>query len=173
MRYARVPESIYRDQRISNGQLRVLVCLIGFADRDGGCNPSLRAIAGELSRTRATIRHHLQKLVELRVITRDPRPRKDGSRGANRYTIPDLRYVAAGEMPAPERPAAVFQKDANHGGDRPAAGAQQPSLLLPLAGGRRAGTRRANGKIVAAEQHGRGLSLSTARALAEMKGWAR
>src|SRR5437868_10553203 len=96
MRFAWVDESICRDRRISNAQFRVLVCLIGYADRDGYCNPSVRVIAGELSREKSTIRHHLNRLVELGVITRDPMPRKDGSRGANRWRQSVLRLGAQG-----------------------------------------------------------------------------
>jgi hypothetical protein len=59
MRFARVPGSIYRDRRIPHAVFRVQVALIGFADRQGWCNPSVGTIAGEIGRTRSTIRHHL------------------------------------------------------------------------------------------------------------------
>jgi hypothetical protein len=106
MRFARVAESIYCDPRISLGQFRVLVNLIGYADRDGACNPSLRKQANDLGRTRSTVRHHLRGLVELRVITSDPMPRRDGSRGANRYTIPAVRELAIDDLQAAVQPAA-------------------------------------------------------------------
>ncbi len=143
MRFARVDETICRDRRISNAQFRVLVGLLLHANRDGYCNPSVRVMAGELGRTRPTIRHHLKALVELGIITRDPQPRKDGSRGANRYRI---LYIAGHEAdPAPADRAAAqhfapgesLPDAATVAADqRPPSGVTHPALLLPFDGGR-------------------------------------
>jgi GntR family transcriptional regulator len=142
MRHAWVPEGIWGDRRISNAQFRCLVCLLGYADKDGYCYPSVRTIARDLSRTRSTIRHHLNALVELGVITRDPMPRKDGSRGSNRYCVARLRCVSPDlrtpDSPAPaEQPAAAAATDRQPMRRPDRATAEQPALLLPLNGGQR------------------------------------
>ena len=164
--YARVPESIYTDPRISPAQLRVLIHLIGYADRDTGvCFPSLRELAhGKkgrrgLGRTRSTIRHHLRGLVELGVITRDPMRRKDGSCGANLYTIPAVRQLTIELLQAAVRPAATATPEEKSRpipatGKRTSSGAGAPAdaetiashqieILLPLQGGRPQRERRA------------------------------
>jgi hypothetical protein len=125
------PRGIWGDRRISNAQFRCLVCLLGYADQSGYCNPSLRVMARDLSRTRSTIRHHLNGLVVLGIITRDPMPRRYGSRGANRYCVARLRCVATDPVPADQPTVAAA---ADH---TPPTPVTQPALLLPRNGGNR------------------------------------
>jgi hypothetical protein len=163
MRFAWVHESICRDRRISNAQFRTLVCLISHADKSGYCYPSVGVLAHELSRTRSTVRHHLNGLVELGVITRDPMPRKDGSRGANRYCVAQLRYIEPEPAPAYE-PAAE---------EAPPSRVIQPALLLPLNGGRRTAARPDNRKTPPPARRARRADLIAATGLAQINGWAR
>jgi DNA-binding transcriptional ArsR family regulator len=169
MRYAWVPESIYRDRRIPGAALRVVICLLGHADKDGYCNPSVGELARELGRTRSTIRHHLKTLAELGHITREAMPRKDGSRGANRYCVLARREVV-NQAPA-DRPAAAVAG----GRQSMRRSEQQPTLLLPFNGRRRDAGRANDTTPPPPPARGRraGLSLSVATALAEMKGWAK
>ena len=154
MRHAWVPEGIWGDRRISNAQFRCLVCLLGYADESGNCYPSVGVMARDLSRTRSTIRHHMNGLVELGLITRDPMPRKDGSRGANRYCVARLRCVATEPAPA-DQPAATAadgrfrppEKDGGRQNQTPPSRVMQPALLLPLNGGSRRSASRPERKI--------------------------
>jgi hypothetical protein len=174
MRWARVTESVCR-LPISNAQHRVLICLMTYADHETGyCYPSVGTIARELSRTRSTVRHHLNGLVESGVITRDPMPRKDGSRGANRYCVARLRYIE----PAPaHQPAAAQFRPLEKDDDRKDDRIIQPALLLPINGGtrhRKDDVRRIEGRRIRPQrQHRAGLSLNVQTALAEMEEWGR
>jgi hypothetical protein len=120
-----------------------------------------------MGRTRSTIRHHLNALVERGYITRDPMPRKDGSSAANRYCIALLGRLEPAAAP-------VHQHAAAAAGDRPQrSGAQQPSLLLPLDGGkRRTAGGRSDRRTPPPARRSR-ADLMAAAALAENGGWAK
>jgi hypothetical protein len=167
MRHARVPESVICDRNIPDAAFRVLVCLADFADNDGFCYPSVRTLAHDLGRTRSTIRHHLNRLVELGRITREPRSRSDGSRGANRYCVVALRRCTEPDAaPADQHAAAAA-------GDQPQrSGANQPSLLLPLNGGNRRTAGGRSGRNTPSPARRRRAGLIAATALAEIPGWA-
>jgi hypothetical protein len=164
MPYAKLDKSLCRDRRISNAQFRVLANLCTYANDDGFCWPSMRQQARDLHRTPATIRHHLNGLVELGVITRDPRLRKDGSRGANRYWVPRPRYAAAEPAPA-DQPAA-----SGSGEQQSPTTLYQPSLLLPQNGAKRR-TERVNGKMLPPRRRRADLIAQTG--LAQMGAWAK
>jgi DNA-binding transcriptional ArsR family regulator len=182
MRHARVSESVCRDRRISNAQFRVLALLLSYADQDTGhCHPKVGTLAGELSRTRSTIRHHLNRLVELGLITRDPMLRPDGSRGANRYRVLCVLGHEADPPPADRHAAQHFAPGdplpdaaATGAGDWPSTKrAQQPALLLPLNGGQRTASEPGRKTFPSARPRRAGLSLNVQRALAQMEGWGK
>jgi hypothetical protein len=164
MRWAKVTESVCR-LPISNAQFRVLICLMTYADdKTGYCYPSVGEIARERNRTHSTIRHHLNALVELGVITRDARPRKDVSQGANRYCVARLRRFETEAAPV-NQPAAAEQP--------PMRRAEQPALLLPLNGGRRTAARPDDRKTPLPARRARRADLIAATGLAQITGWAK
>jgi hypothetical protein len=166
MRCAWVPETIYRDPRIPHAALRVWICLKGFADKEGFCWPSVGTIAKELRRTRSTIRHHLNWLVEHGYITREPISHMDGSRAANRYCTAGLGPLEPDAAPADQHAAVAADNR------QPVNRAKQSSLLLPIDGGnQRTAGRRSDRKTPPGRRRRAGLIAATA--LAEIEEWAK
>jgi|HubBroStandDraft_6_1064221.scaffolds.fasta_scaffold03971_8 GntR family transcriptional regulator len=86
-RYARVPQAVWQDPRLSYAEFKTLVCLIGYANKDGRCWPAIATIAQELGRARSTVSGHLEALIGHGYLEKFPQRRPDGGQKANVYLL--------------------------------------------------------------------------------------
>lgn len=74
-----IPRTMIRDQRLSDGALRVYLLLQEFWINSKRCWPSIRTIQDGLGKGRTTVCRHLRELEELGLIARDPKAGKSTS----------------------------------------------------------------------------------------------
>jgi DNA-binding MarR family transcriptional regulator len=81
-------ESIYRADLPARAKA-VYMYLRGRSGKDGGCWPSIGAIAAGLSLSRSTVKRALADLKRAGFLRTEPRYRENGSRSSNLYVTPD------------------------------------------------------------------------------------
>lgn len=82
-----IPNWMLTDERVSGPMLTTYAALASYADREGVCWPSLRAL-GDRARLKPTaLREALSALHDLGVLSRTARARQDGGRTSDLYRI--------------------------------------------------------------------------------------
>lgn len=117
-RYARVPQAVWQDPRLSYAEFKTLVCLIGYANKDGRCWPAIATIAQELGRARSTVSGHLEALIGHGYLEKFPQRRPDGGQKANIYLL---------KLPPSDEPTGGCPATRE-----PTRRAEQQSFLLPI-----------------------------------------
>lgn len=83
-----VPNWVFTSEAFSTGYDRwMFVVMLSFADSQGKCYPSARAIAARAKFSRNTVARALDRLEEAGLLKRSGRIRADGGRGSNEYTL--------------------------------------------------------------------------------------
>lgn len=96
-----LPFDDYRDLDVAAGPRWLMICLARYSDRAGGCFPSLRALAADVKKSRATVSRWLKQLGDLGCFTRT----REAGR-VYRYTIAEAYRLRWRDPPKPAAPAA-------------------------------------------------------------------